>query len=211
MNEPNAPLPPNLPPLPPNSPSAGSTLHPAEPAQKKRSAKPWLWGGCGCLTLVLILALVGFFYGSRWLGLGNTFKRYSGEYDPFKGSLATLLPDELAGGIVKFRLKTKNDETRSWKKKGAIEAYSFRYDQIGGGVTTEVVGVLVNFPSSERAQAELKDGLVAFDSTASPKGKGLRFSTKDGGSVGWTNGSLYCVVRSDFAKPAGNFEKAAPF
>jgi len=211
MNESNAPLPPNLPPSPPDSPSAGSNLHPADPATKKRSAKPWLWGGCGCLTLVLILALVGFFYGSRYLGLGNTFKRYSGQYDPYKGSLATLLPEELASGIVKFRLVTKKDQTSSWKEKGATEAYSFRYNQIGGGATTEVTGVLVNFSSSERAQAELKDGLVAFEATASPKEKGLRFSTKDGGSVGWTNGSLYCVVRSEFSKPAANFERAAPF
>jgi hypothetical protein len=168
MNEPNAPLPPP----PPHSSLPGSNLNQPDPTTKKRSAKPWLWGGCGCLTLVLILALVGFFYGSRYLGLGNTFKRYSGQYDPYKGSLATLLPEELAGGIVKFHLVTKVDQTASWKEKGATEAYFFRYNQIGGGVTTEVKGVLVNFPSSERAQAELKDGLTALRRRPVQKKKG---------------------------------------
>jgi len=208
MNESNA----SPPPPPPNLPPANSGFPAATPAAKK-SAKPWLWGGCGCLTLLLILAVVCFFYGANYLGLGNTFKRFSGKYDPFKGSLATLLPDELTSGLVKFRLEAKKDETQAptWKEKGATEAYFFRYSQVGGGVTVEVKGVLVNFPSSERAQTELKNNAKAFDATASPKDKGLRFSTKDGGTVGWTNGWLFCIARSDFAKPAGNFERATPF
>lgn len=209
MNESNTPPPPNSPPPPP-APS-GSTLPPDSPAAKKKSAKPWLWGGCGCLTLLLMLAFVGFFYGTQYLGLGNTFKRSLGNFDPYKGSLVTLLPDDLAGGAVKFRLAAKKNENSNWKEKGATEAYFFRYNQLGAGVTVEVKGVLVNFPSSERAQTELKNNAKAFDATATPKDKGLRFSTKEGDTVGWTNGSLFCLARSDFAKPAGNFERAVPF
>lgn len=205
MNEPNA-----SPPPPPNLPPANSGFPAATPAPKK-SAKPWLWGGCGCLTLLLILGLVCFFFGARYLGLGNTFKRYSGKYDPYKGTLTTLLPEDLSSGVIKFHLVTKVDATSTWKEAGGTEAISFTYNQIAAGLIIEVKGMLVNFPSSERAQQVLKTNAKGNNVDATAKEKGLRFSAKEGETVAWTNGSLVCIVYSGFARPAGNFERAAPF
>jgi hypothetical protein len=47
--------------------------------------------------------------------------------------------------------------------------------------------------------------------TLTAKGKGKKFTAKNGAIAGWTNGSIMCLVTSSFAKPAGNFEEAAPF
>lgn len=209
MNEPNSPLPPNLP--PPNPTPAGSNLTPVGTVAKKKSAKPWIWSGCGCLTLLLILAIVGFFYGARFIGQSNTFKRFSGKYDPYKGTLTTLLPEDLSSGVIKFHLVTKLDATPTWKEAGGTEAISFTYDQIAAGLIVKVKGMLVNFPSSERAQQVLKTNAKGNNVDATAKEKGLRFSAKEGEIVGWTNGSLVCIVYSDFARPPGNFENAAPF
>lgn len=94
---------------------------------------------------------------------------------------------------------------------GAIEAKAFTYTQEAAGVSVQVDGVLVNFPSSQQAEKGLREAAGEVSASVVNKGKWQRFSTKDGGTVGWTNGSVMCLVKSQFAKPAGNFEEAAPF
>ena len=209
MADPDTPQPPNLPPSDPTPP--GSHVAPANPAAKKKSATPWLFGGCGCLALLLIIAVVCFFYGSRFLGLNNIIKRSSGNYDPYKGALAALLPADLDSGIIKFHLAAKRNATTEWKADGATEAIGFTYNQTASGLSVKVDGALINFPSSQQAQAALKRYASEQKANTSAKGNGLRFSTKEGEVVGWTNGSLLCMAMSGFAKPAGNFEAAAPF
>ena len=94
---------------------------------------------------------------------------------------------------------------------GASEAKGFSYTQEGAGVSVPVDGVLVNFPLSQQAEKRLREVAAEVSATVIDKGKWKKFSTKDGGTIGWTNGSVMCLVKSSFAKPAGNFEEAAPF
>jgi hypothetical protein len=209
MTDPNTPQPPNLQPSEPTLP--GSRVAPTHPVTKKKSAKPWLFGGCGCLALLLVIAVVCFFYGFRFLGLNNIIKRSSGNYDPYKGALAAVLPEDLSSGLIKFHLAAKRDATSQWKEDGATEAIGFTYNQTAAGLVIKIDGALVNFPSSQQAQAVLKRFASEKKANTSAKGNGLRFSTKEGETVGWTNGSLLCMAMSGFAKPAGNFEEAAPF
>ncbi|MEN3369585.1 MAG: hypothetical protein V7609_1728 [Verrucomicrobiota bacterium] len=210
MTEANNP-PPNPPP-PPLTPS-GSILPPASPVAKKKSAKPWLWGGCGCLTLLLILAVVGLLCGYRYLGLSNALKRSSGNYDPYKGALTALLPEDLSRGGMKILLVTKKDSMDTyWKDAGATEVMGFTYNQNKKEWDVEAIGVLANFPSWEQAQAALKRYASEKKATPTSKEKGLRVSLMNDQIIGWTNGSLLCVVGSGwFPGPAKIFEGAAPF
>ena len=48
-----------------------------------------------------------------------------------------------------------------------------------------------------------------FSATQAPEGTSR--IEQANATVGWTNGSVMCLVKSGFAKPAGNFEEAAPF
>jgi hypothetical protein len=62
MNEPSNPVPPNLPPTnPPSSPAQPPVSPPPAPMsapRAKKSAMPWVLGGCGCLTLLFIIAAI---------------------------------------------------------------------------------------------------------------------------------------------------------
>ena len=145
MNDPNSPQPPNLPPSNP-VPPPGSNFAPANPTVKKKSAKPWVFGGCGCLALLLVMVGVCFFYGSRFLGLDNVMKRSAGNYDPYKGALSALFSDDLSSGLIKFHLVAKRTSTTEWKADGGTEAIAFTYNQNAAGLVVKVDGVLVNFP-----------------------------------------------------------------
>jgi len=141
--------------------------------------------------------------------LKDNISRSSSSFEQYKGSLSELLKPEISSLSVKFKLVgTRNAIS---EHSGAIEAKAFTYTQEAAGVSVQVDGVLVNYPSSQQAEKRLSE--IASDIGASlvSKGKWKRFSTKDGGTVGWTNGSVMCLVKSKFAKPAGNFEEAAPF
>jgi hypothetical protein len=141
--------------------------------------------------------------------LKDNISRNSSSFDPYKGSLSDLLRPEISNLSIKFKLVGTRDMLS--QHPGASEAKAFTYTQEAAGVSVQVDGVLVNFTSSQQAEKRLKE--IAADVTASvvSKGKWQRFSTKDGGTVGWTNGSVMCLVKSQFAKPAGNFEESAPF
>lgn len=141
--------------------------------------------------------------------LKDNISRNSSGFDPYKGSLSELLRPEISSLSIKFKLVGTRDTLS--QHAGAIEAKAFTYTQEAAGVSVQVDGVLVNFASSQQAEAKLRAVATEVGANVVSKGKGQRFSTKDGGTVGWTNGSVMCLVKSQFAKPAGNFEEAAPF
>lgn len=73
----------------------------------------------------------------------------------------------------------------------------------------QVDGVLVNFNSAATAKEQLQEVAGEMKGTITNKDKGLRFTAENGKIVGWTNGSLMCLVKSSAGtKPAANFEEA---
>jgi hypothetical protein len=137
-------------------------------------------------------------------------KRSAREFDPYKGSLAALLPAEFSDSLIKFKRTAISDKTSTWKEEGAVEAVSFSYDLVSI-VIVKLEGQLLNFASSADAVGALKAIAEKNGATVTPKGDGRRFSARNGKLVGWTNGSLMCVVMGGTDPAAGNFEKAAPF
>ena len=155
------------------------------------------------VTLIFLLLVLGC---GR---LKDNISRNSSSFNPYKGSLSELLRPEISSLSIKFKLIGTRDLLS--QHPGAAEAKGFSYTQEAAGVSVQVDGVLVNFTSSQQAEAKLRAVASEIGANIVSKGKGQRFSTKDGGTVGWTNGSVMCLVKSQFAKPAGNFEEAAPF
>jgi hypothetical protein len=141
----------------------------------------------------------------------NIASRNFTDFDPYKGGLSELLKPEISGSLVTFKLTGSRDTVAQFA--GALEAKGFTYNQEAKGVAAivPVDGALVNYPSATIAQTELTKLAASLNAPLSKKNKGQRFAAKDGAFVGWTNGSLMCIVKSSFAKPAGNFEEAAPF
>jgi hypothetical protein len=177
------------------------------PSAPRPAAKKWPWilGGCGCLTLVgIVLAIAVFFM------VGNKSKRETAKFDPYKGSVAALLPTEMSHSGLKFKRSGTTDRTSSWKAEGATEAVGFTYNQVLI-VIVKIDGALINFPSSADAAAALRTTATEKGATVTAKGKGQRFTAQGGKMVAWTNGSLMCVVVGGTDPAAGNFEKAAPF
>ncbi len=86
----------------------------------------------------------------------------------------------------------------------------FTYTQQGGGVEIKVDGALGNYPTAAQANTKLAEFAVSNNATLSKKGDGQRFTASDG-TIGWTKGSLLCLVKAGVAKAATNFEDAAPF
>lgn len=141
--------------------------------------------------------------------LKDNISRNSSSFDPYKGGLSDLLKPEISSLSVKFKLFGTRDLLS--QHPGASEAKGFTYTQEGAGVSVQLDGVLVNFPTSQQAEKRLGEVAAEVSASVVNKGKWKRFITKDGGTVGWTNGSVMCLAKSQFAKPAGNFEEAAPF
>jgi hypothetical protein len=140
----------------------------------------------------------------------NEKERSAREFNSYKGSLAALLPAEFSDSLIKFKRTAISDKTSTWKEEGAVEAVSFSYDLVSI-VIVKLEGQLLNFASSADAASALKAIAEKNGATVTPKGDGRRFSARNGKLVGWTNGSLMCVVMGGTDPAAGNFEKAAPF
>lgn len=156
------------------------------------------------LAVLIILPLV--------LGCGiikNSVQRNSSNYNPYKGGLTELLKPEISGSLVKFKSKGSRDVAADYP--GSIEAKGFTYMQEGAGVEVQVDGALVNYPTATAAEKKLVELSDKNEGTITTRGKGKKFTAKKGSVVGWTNGSIMCLVASNFAKPAGNFEEAAAF
>lgn len=145
----------------------------------------------------------------------DSAKRKTGDFDPYKGALVSLLPaefsnTELSSLGIKFKQTSTSVRTLSWKRQGASEAVRFSYNLVSI-VIVKIEGELVNFETSSHAVAALKAMAAEKGGTIAPKGDGQRFSAQNGQIIGWTNGSLMCVVIGGTDPAAGNFEKAAPF
>ena len=156
------------------------------------------------LAVLIILPLV--------LGCGalkNVVQRSSTDFNPYKGNLTELLKPEISGSLVKFKSKGSRDAAADYP--GSTEAKGFTYMQEGAGVEVQVDGALVNYPTAAMAETKLAEIAGKNEGTVTTRGKGKKFTNKKGSLVGWTNGSIMCLVASNFAKPAGNFEEAAPF
>lgn len=156
----------------------------------------------GLLFLLLVLGCGG---------MKNITSRSFTNFDPYEGGLSELLKPEISGSLIKFKLTGSRDMVAQFS--GAREAKGFTYNQEATGVAAivPVDGALVNYPSAALAQAELSKIAAGLKAPLEKKNKGQRFTANNGATVGWTNGSLLCIVKSGFAKPAGNFEESAPF
>jgi hypothetical protein len=156
------------------------------------------------LVALIILPLI--------LGCGrlkDNISRNSSSFNPYKGSLSELLRPEISSLSIKFKSKGSRDVAADYP--GSTEAKGFTYMQEGAGVEVQVDGALVNYPTAAAAETILTELAGENEGTVTNKGKGKKFTAKKGSLVGWTNGSIMCLVASNFAKPAGNFEEAAPF
>lgn len=136
-------------------------------------------------------------------------KNNSAKFNPYTGSLTELLQPEIKGAIVTFNFKGSRDTLSIFP--GAKEARGFTYMQDGAGVQVQVDGAIVNYPSAADAEASLAKEAARYSAALTDRGKGKKFSAQNGSVVAWTNGTIICLVKSQFAKPAGNFEEAAPF
>jgi hypothetical protein len=135
-------------------------------------------------------------------------KKSTTAFDPYKGTLNELLKPEMSSGLIKFKLSGAAD-TSSYG--GSTEAKGFTYMQEAAGVSIKVDGALINYPTASQADAKIAELARKSNVTLTKKSGGQRFSSPDGKTVVWTNGSLLCVVASSFPRPATNFEQAAPF
>ena len=140
----------------------------------------------------------------------NAFSRNnSAKYNPYTGSLSELLQPEIKGGIVTFKFQGSRDTLSIFP--GAKEAKGFTYIQEGAGVQVPVDGAVVNYATPADAESALAKEAARYSATLTSRGKGKKFTAQNGSIVAWTNGTIICLVKSQFAKPAGNFEEAAPF
>ena len=134
------------------------------------------------------------------------------DYDPYKGSVKDLLPNEPSVGLIKFKL----DTSQSAEFDGATEGVKANYTMQAGSISVPVELTVANFPSSQDAAAALKafadkHGLALETKTKSGTTVGQRLSWGDGKSIMWSNGSLQCLATSSFAKATSNLEEALSF
>lgn len=157
-----------------------------------------------CLMIILLFAL----------GCGTftkNFKRNSSSFESYSGSLSDLLEPEFSSLRVKFKAKGTRNTTEDYKG-AAKEGKAFTYIQEAAGIGVQVDGALINFNSAAIAKEHLQKTAGEVKGTITNKDKGLRFTAENGKIVGWTNGSLMCIVQSSAGtKPAENFEEAVPF
>ncbi len=132
------------------------------------------------------------------------------DYDPYKGSLKNLLPNEPSVGLIKFNLdSSQNDDL-----DGAQEAVKANYTMQSGTISVPVVLQVANYASSQEAAAKMqafadKHGLTLESRTKG--GAGKRLTWGDGKAIMWSNGSLQCLATSSFPKTTSNLEEALPF
>lgn len=154
-------------------------------------------------TLFILLFLV------LGCNLGNITKRNFTDFDPYKASLSELLQSEMSRAGIKFKLQGTKDTTADFRD--VKEAKAFTYNQEGAGVIVPIDGALINFNTSAAAHEQLRKSADGVKATIKTEGKNLSFTAENGKVLGWTKGSLVCLVKSNLAKPAENFKETAPF
>lgn len=133
------------------------------------------------------------------------------DYDPYKGSIKDLLPNEPSVGLIKFKLDTSQSDDLD----GAQEAVKANYTMQAGSISVPVVLQVGNYASSQEAEARMqafadKHGL-SLESKTKGGTRGKRLTWGDGKAIMWSNGSLQCLATSSFAKTTSNLEEALPF
>ena len=155
--------------------------------------------------IIVALIMVGLVLGCK-----NT-KKAEADLNPFKGSLAELLPNEFSSDGLKFKSLGSSAETPK-NFADAKEAKFFGYMQEAGGIGVKIEGTLANYPSAELAQDKLRRLTKGADGiSVVPDGKNLRVVDESGKSAAWTNGSLVCLISASAKKGLENFKNAAPF
>ena len=129
------------------------------------------------------------------------------DYNPYKGSLKNLLPNEPSVGLIKFKLdSSQNDDL-----DGAQEAVKANYTMHAGSISVPIVLQVANYASAREAEAKMQAFADKHGLALETKSGGKRLTWGDGKSIMWSNGSLQCLARSDFPKTTSNLEEALPF
>lgn len=144
---------------------------------------------------------------------------FSKSYDPYKGKLDDLVPEKLKAGYINISLKNKRQlDKENFTKdfSNAVEGIKVEYMTEAGNVEIPVNLEVINFESKSsagRTMSKLAQLLNFTQETKRKNGKSLsdRYVSKDRTMVVWTNGSLLCSLKSEFAQPTKNLEEALPF
>lgn len=129
------------------------------------------------------------------------------DYNPYKGSLKSLLPSEPSVGLIKFSL----DNSQGDDLDGAQEAIKANYTMHAGAITVPVVLQVGNFGSAEEATSRMQAFADKHGLVLETKSGGKRLTWGDGKTIMWSHGSLQCLATSSFAKTTSNLEEALPF
>src|SRR6266404_5561742 len=127
-------------------------------------------------------------------------------FDPYKGSLKDLLPNDPSVGLIKFKL----DSSQPSDFDGATEGIKASYTMQAGTISLPVELTVANFPSSRDAAAAVEAFANKHGLVVETKSGGKRLTWSDGKSIMWSNGSLQCLATSSFAKTTSNLEEALP-
>jgi hypothetical protein len=144
---------------------------------------------------------------------GSTGKTLTAsELNPYRGTLEELVPKEKSLGLIKFKQTTLRHITFP----GAQDAVDTAYEQSAGSIVVGAQLKVVNFTSSQSAEAAIQlaaneKAAVLQTKTKSGRSVGQRFTAQNGQAVVWTNGSLLCIAYSQFAKTTSNLEDVLPF
>ena len=175
----------------------------------KNQDKQYVQKHSGINNIIKSVTPVALIFLMLVVGCGNfkNLSKKSVQKNPYQGKLTDLLPEEVASTFLKFKLVgiVANNTL-----PGSSEAKAFTYLQQGAGVEIKVDGALGNYPTAAQANTKLAEVAESVGATLTKKGDGQRFTGSDG-TIGWTNGSLLCLVKAGVAKAGTNFEDAALF
>ncbi|MEK7722975.1 MAG: hypothetical protein AAB336_01375 [Acidobacteriota bacterium] len=164
-------------------------------------------------AVIIVFIILPFILGCETL---RTVKRgltsdYLEKFNPYTGNLLSLLENEIKNGQAEtFKHQDSSDATSQNPK--SKEARKFTYlHQIEGKQTNKVSGVIGNFPNVEAAESKLSELASEMQVPITRRVKGKMIISKDGKFIGWTNGTILCVIQSDSAYSVDAFAHTAPF
>jgi hypothetical protein len=197
------PAPPEVPPSPPPPsptipPPKAPIYTPPAGVPPKKSSMPWILGGCGCLTLLLILALVIGFMVYRGQKNVTEFKR------DFKSALKSI--DEDQRTVATPTPSTTTDSaTRS--SKAGWSTYSNVKDSLPENLQSHFIAFSFDYPKTFLLQPQSKMNFVKIEKPATV-GKD---NTAENFAVGYASftppnaesGPLYEQLLDDLGKQIG--------
>lgn len=136
---------------------------------------------------------------------------YSEKFNPYTGALLSLLENEIKNGQTEtFKHQESSDATPQNPKSKEARRFTYLH-QIEGKQTNKVSGVIANFPTAELAEAELSKLATEMKVPITRRVNGKKIISKDGKFIGWTNGTIACVIQSDSPESVDTFAHTAPF